>query len=185
MYLHLRVPTRTPWTLRYRAGRLTRGRRDAGYWRRTRHMARRTDARSVALAVRHLKHVAAAWRRRRSAPASPAAGCCRRLGPRASTILGLAGGSAARLAHHNTHFLLLPRLTSPRTSWRKTATAANLIVNKRTLRLTPRLLLRGRAPHPHAPPTIQYAKCAEPERRRRLPSDHECSRHQYDKATLD
>ena len=122
---------------------------------------------------------------RRLAPASPAAGCYRRHGTRASTILGLAGGSAARLADHKTHFLPLPRLTFPRTSWRKTATAANLIVNKRKLRLTPRLLLRRRAPHPHEPPTIQYAKCAEPERRRWIPSDHECSRHQFDKATLD
>ena len=52
MRLHLRIPTRTPWALRYRAGCHARGRRDADYWRRARHMARRTDARSVALAVR-------------------------------------------------------------------------------------------------------------------------------------
>jgi hypothetical protein len=51
---------------------------------------------------------------------------------RATSILGLAGGIAARLASYKTHFLPLARPTSPRTSWRKTATAANLIVVKRS-----------------------------------------------------
>ena len=50
---------------------------------------------------------------------------------RAASIPGLAGGSGARLADHKTHFLLLSRPTSPQTSWRKMATAANLIVVKR------------------------------------------------------
>ena len=104
---------------------------------------------------------------------------------RASSILGLAGGSAARLADHKTHFFPLSQPTSPRTSWRKTATATNLIVVNRKLRLTPRLLLRGRAPHPHTPPTIQYAKCAEPERLRWDHRIDEYSRHQIDKANLD